>query len=251
MNATIAANELTKMRRLRVIPIAALLFLGVIGMTAFYALGSSIFSHLDDPDGYAWKALLAGVGLATVLITPVLVAVLSSRQVDIEHRGNGWLLSATSGVTPGRLCRAKFLVLSAIITATTVLQSLGLVGFGFLIGITSPFPAGHWLGYTTCAIVVNLVVLGFHVLLSARVENQLVCLGFGMLGVFLGIFGQVFPDWLCHLSPWSYYPLATPADFVGTELVYLDLPYPSIAALALVGSGVFLLVTGRFDRKEA
>ncbi|QIN84579.1 lantibiotic ABC transporter permease [Rubrobacter tropicus] len=249
MNAKVIINEFAKMRRLRVWLVVGLLLFGVAGLTAFQASGSGLFSRLDDPDGFAWKLLLDGFAVA--LIAPVLLAVLASRQVEMEHLGNGWLLSATSGVTSGRLCRAKFLALGTLVVAATILQSLILIAFGLLAGITSPFPLEHWLGYTASAVVINLVVLAFHILLSAKIENQLVCLGIGVVGIFFGTFGQAFPDWLSHLTPWGYYALAMPADYVGMELVYLDLPYPSVLALAVVGSVLFLFVTSRFDRQEA
>jgi lantibiotic transport system permease protein len=251
VSAKILANEFAKMSRLRIVPVVALLLFGVAGLTAFQATGSGMFSRLDDPDGFAWKMLLSGLSLAVTLISPLLLAVLASRQVEMEHLGNGWLLSATSGVTPGRLCRAKFLALGMFVVAATILQSLILVAFGLLAGITSPFPLEHWLGYTASVVVINLAVLAFHILLSARIENQLVCLGVGVAGVFFGTFGPAFPDWLSHLTPWGYFSLATPADYVGMRLVYFDLPYPSILALAAIGGSLFLFITGRFDRQEA
>jgi hypothetical protein len=251
VSAEILANEFAKMRRLRIGPVVALLLFGVAGLTAFQASGSGMFSRLDDPDGFAWKMLLSNLGFAVTLISPLLLAVLASRQVEMEHLGNGWLLSATSGVTPGRLCRAKFLALGTLVVSATILQSLILIAFGLLAGITSPFPLEHWLGYTASAVVINLAVLAFQLLLSARIENQLVCLGVGAVGGFIGTFGAAFPDWLSHLAPWGYYSLATPADYVGMELVYFDLPYLSILALAVVGSSLFLFITSRFDRQEA
>lgn len=243
MSAKILANEFAKMRHLRIGLILALLLFGVAGLTAFQASAS--------PDGFAWKVLLDGLGFGVIMISPLLLAVLASRQVEIEHLGNGWLLSATSGVTPGRLCRAKFLALGTLVFIATILQSLILIAFGLLVGITSPFPLEHWSGYTACAVVINLAVLAFHLLLSAWIENQLVCLGVGVVGVFIGVFGSAFPDWLLYLTPWGYYPLAMPTDFVGMELVYLDLPYLSILALAVVDGSLFLFITGRFDRQEA
>lgn len=247
--ASVVANEFAKMRHLRVGLLVALLLFGVVGLTAFQATGSGMFSRLDDPDGFAWKLLLDG--LAVTLISPILLAVLASRQVEMEHLGNGWLLSATSGVTPGRLCRAKLLALGTLVAAATILQSLILISFGLLAGIDSPFPLEHWLGYTACVVVINLAVLAFQLLLSAWIENQLVCLGVGVVGLFIGVFGSAFPEWLSHLTPWGYYSLAMPTNYVGAELVYLDLPYPSILALAVVGSSLFLFITSRFDRQEA
>jgi len=242
VSAKILANEFAKMRRLRIGLVVALLLFGVAGFSAFLVSGS--------PGGFMWKGLLDSFGFAVILISPLILAVLASRQVEIEHLGNGWLLSATSGVTPGRLCRAKFLALGTLVVTATILQSLVLIAFGLLAGITSPFPFEHWLGYTASAVVINLAVLAFHLLLSARIENQLVCLGVGVVGVFIGTFGPAFPDWLLHLTPWGYYPLAMPTDYVGMEFVYLDLPYPSILALAVVSSSLFLFITGRFDRQE-
>lgn len=251
MSAKILANEFAKMRHLRIGLLVALLLFGVAGFTAFLASGSGMFSRLEDPDGFAWKMLLDGLSFAVILISPLLLATLASRQVEIEHLGNGWLLSATSGVTPGRLCRAKFLALGTLVVTATILQSLILIAFGLLAGITSPFPLEHWLGYTASAVVINLAVLAFQILLSAKIENQLVCLGVGVVGIFFGTFGPAFPDWLSHLTPWGYYALAMPTDYVGMEFVYLDLPYLSILALAVVGGSLFLFITGRFDRQEA
>ena len=251
MSAKIVANEFAKMRHLRIGLLVALLLFGVAGATAFQTFASPMSLRLDDPDGFAWKIMLGNLGFGVIAISPLLLAVMASRQVEMEHLGNGWLLSATSGVTPGRLCRAKFFALGTLVVTATILQSLLLIALGLLAGITSPFPLEHWLGYTASAVVINLAVLAFHLLLSARIENQLVCLGVGVLGILIGTFGLAFPDWLSHLTPWGYYSLAMPADYVGMELVYFDLPYLSILALAVVGSSLFLFITGRFDRQEA
>ncbi|MEL4358472.1 MULTISPECIES: ABC transporter permease [unclassified Luteococcus] len=249
--STVIANEIAKMRHLRIGLVAGLYVLAVSGIACFQSFGSSITKHLADPDGAPWKILLSGMSMALAMISPVLLAVLASRQVEMEHTGNGWLLSATSGVTPGRLCRAKFLVLGAITVVAIALQSLLVAGFGLLLGATSPFPASHWLGYTASIMVISLAVLAFQILLSAHVENQLVALGVGIVGIFLAIFGVILPTWVAHLTPWSYYSMTTPADYVGTDLRYFELPYPSIAALAVVGTAVFAFITARFDTQEA
>ena len=180
----------------------------------------------------------------------MLLAVLASRQVEIEHSGNGWLASSTSGVTTGQLCRAKFDALGLLITLVTIAWVAILIGFGTSIGIMASVPVGRWAGYAVPLVVINLAVLACQILLSARVENQLMCLGIGVVGVFVAVFGAVLPTWAAHLVPWGYYSLVTPVDFVGTELVYFDIPYLSVLALAVVGSGLFLIATGRFDRQE-
>lgn len=248
---SVLTNEVTKMRHLRIGLLAGLFLAAVVGMTAFQSLGSRIDEALADPSGEPWKVLLGGFSFSSAMSASILLAVMASRQVEMEHAGNGWLMSATSGATPGRLCRAKFAVLGLIVALTTFAQSALLAGFGFLIGVTSPFPAGHWIGFTLSVTVVNLAVLGFQILLSAAVENQLIALGVGIVGILLATFGVLLPRWAAHLTPWSYYALTNPADYVGLQLVYLDIPYLSVLGLAVVGCGLFLLVTAHFDTREA
>lgn len=245
--ARAVANEFAKMRRLKVGLLVALLLVSVVGLVMFYSLSSGLMTHLDDPGERPWKTIFAALGIGASLISPVLLAVLASRQVEIEHSGNGWLASST----PGQLCRAKFAALGLLVALATVAWGAVLIGFGTTIGIMTPVPIERWAGYIASLVVINLAVLAFQILLSAKIENQLVCLGIGVVGIFIAYFGTALPAWALHLAPWGYYSLTTPADFIGTELVYFDLPYLSILALAVVGSGLFLFITGKFDRQEA
>lgn len=242
--------EIAKTCRLRVWPLLLLLPLAVWGVTVVQTFGSAALGALDDPDGYVWKLLLASEAMAFCLIAPLLLAMLASRVVDIEHTDGGWLLSSTAGVTPGSLLRAKFGVLGSLVALGTLAATAGLAVFGLVIGVSTPFPTAQWLGFAAMTVVINLAVLAFHLVLSARVENQLVGLAVGVVGILIATFSQVFPPWAAHLIPWGYYGLATPADFVGTDLVWFDVPYAGGLALAIAGAVLFGVVTRRFDRLE-
>ena len=245
----LVANEFAKMRHLKVLVLPRIMLIGVTGLTLFRALASGAFSADAQGDGFPWKLMLASMSFAITMIYPILLSVMASRLVEVEHRGNGWLLSAGSGTTPGQLCRAKFLALGSLVIAATVLQSAWIAGVGLLAGVTA-FPTGLWLSYTVSVSLINLVVLAAHVLISAVIENQLVCLGIGVGGLFLAVFGSAFPAWISHLTPWGYYALAQPADYVGADLVYFDMPVLSIIALTVIGAGAFLAITSRFDHQE-
>ncbi|MFE6447792.1 ABC transporter permease [Nocardiopsis dassonvillei] len=253
MIARAVFNEFAKMRRLRVAPVAGVMVVGVVALSCFAALGDPGFlESTGDPSAYPWRWLLGGMALAVPLVSPILLAVLASRQVDVEHQGNGWLLSQTSGLTPGHLCRAKFAATGAVVVAATLAQSGLVVAVGLALGVTVALPSGQWLGYTAAAVVVNLVLLAFHLLLSARVGNQLVGLGVGVLGVFVALTSTGAPAWLAHLlPPWGYYALVTPVDARGSGMVSLDPSYLSVVALGVVGGALFMLVTRLFDRQEA
>ena len=244
--STLSAIEIMKFRRLGIWVIPAIMTLGVIGLSLFRAVASGA---LDDPE-QLWKLMLASMSFAFALIYPLLLAVLSSRIVDIEHRGNGWLLSASSSLLPGQLLRSKFMVTGTVIIIVTALISATVAVVGFLADAGWAFPTSTWFGYTLALILVSLIVLATHLTLSLAIENQLVCLAIGIAGLFLAVFGQAFPGWVNHLTPWGYFNLILPADYVGTELQYFELPLASIRVLGLVGIMAFPLVCRYFDRKE-
>lgn len=239
------ANEFAKMRRLRVVPVAVAMVLGVVALSC---------QGLTGPDfaERPWRSLLASMSLAVSLLSPVLLAVLASRPVDVEHRGNGWLLSRTSGLSPGELCRAKCAATGAVVVGATLLQSGLVYVLGRLAGATAAFPLGQWLGYTAAIVLINLVLFALHLLLAAHLGNQLVGLGLGVLGVFLTVSGSALPAWLAHfLPPWGYYALVSPVEYRGDDIVRLSPSYPSVLALGIAGGAAFLLLTRLLDRQEA
>ncbi len=139
-----------------------------------------------------------------------------------------------------------------MVTVVTIGSSLlVLVAGKLLAGILPPVPLGHWVGFTGCMLVINLVVLTLHILLSAKIDNQLVALGIGVLGTILAVFSQGLPAAAAHLTPWGYYALAMAADYQTSGYVAVPLSYPSITALAVTVGVLFLVITHLFVRQEA
>lgn len=249
MSARAVANEFAKMKHLRIALVAATMLVAVLLLALYTVVSSPVFSPEDDG---AWNALLAGMSLGIPLISPLLLAVIASRQIDIEHQGSGWLLQSTSGITPGGMCRAKFVALGIVVAVTTVGTSLSVLAAGTLLaGIRAPIPTERVAGFTLCVLVINLAVLALHILLSAKVENQLVALGVGVFGCVTAVFSQGLPAAIAHVTPWGYYALVKAADYQGDQYVALPLSYASIAVLAVVVGVLFALTTSRFDRQEA
>ncbi|WP_344107046.1 ABC transporter permease [Nocardiopsis rhodophaea] len=246
------ANEFAKMRRLRVVPVVAAMVVGVVALSCVTFATPGFMGWVEDPSEQPWHWLLGGLSLAVPMVSPILLAVLASRQVDIEHQGNGWLLSQTSGLTPGYLCRVKFVATGAVVVAATLAQSGLVFALGKLVGITVAFPAGQWFSYTASIVAVNLVLFALHLLLSARIGNQLVGLGVGVLGVFVTVSSTGMPTWLAHFfPPWGYYALATPVDAREGGVVALDPPHLSVITLGVAAGVLFMFITRRFDRQEA
>ena len=242
--------EYSTMRNLRILPLLLFLLLGAVGIAALFALGAGVSVDLKAPDGDGWKVLLGGLHAGVCLLAPLLIAVIASRVTEIERAGNGWLLFAASGTTPGQLCRAKFLALGAPLAAVCVLWGLCVPMWGALLGVPAPVPTGRIVAYAASVCVISLVILALQLLISLASDNQLLAVGAGMLGVLLSMIGAMAPTWAQYLTPWTYYSLVAPMTFTGSDPVYLDAPFPGALVLAIAGAVAFTVITTRLDRKE-
>jgi len=241
-------NEVAKQRRRSVGWLVAAMVLAVVALAPVGVLTTPGLD-VDDPD--AWLALLAGMTLAVALTSPLLLATLASRQTEVEHQGSAWLMQSTAGLTPGRLCRAKWTVLTAIVVGIAVAQSWGVLAAGRLLGLSSPPPIVHWAVCTAAMAAVSLVLLALHVLISAALTNQLGVLAVGLLGTLVAVFSRGLPDIAAHLTPWGYYALAGGAEHQGDVLEVVDTSIPSIVGLVAIAVVAFTIITHRLDRLEA
>ena len=89
MTVRTVRNEYAKMHHLRIGLIAALLLLGVCALSVLSALNSGLVDHRFDADGDGWRLLMASLHGAVGLTSPLLLAVMASRQVEVEHSGQG------------------------------------------------------------------------------------------------------------------------------------------------------------------
>ena len=246
--------ELLKMHRLRVLLIAILLAIASVAMSSTNLFSQSTIRSLDNPAAKPWAMLLLGTAFVNAMTGTVFVAVLASRQTDIEHSGAGWNLAATSGLTPGALCRVKLAALTLLIAPTVVLQNSALIIFGRIMGISVPLDVGPWVTYTVLLTLVNTAMCAYHLWLAAVVENQLVVMSVGLLGGFIGIYMLLSPPALARLLPWGYYAIITPAkvSMVDSHAVYeyLQVPMGWVAGFLVLTAVIFTVVTRRLDRIE-
>ncbi|MDK9626852.1 ABC transporter permease [Propionibacterium freudenreichii] len=242
--------EFRKMHRLRTLPILAILVIAVVALSSISLFSGSTRETFDDPTAMPWAALMLTYTLMAAMTSPILTAVLASRQTDIEHSGSGWNLAGSAGYTPGLLCRAKLAALSLVLLPAIVIQTLLVIGIGTLSGITVPLDVGAWAGYTAFLFLVNVAFLALHIWLAAVVENQLVSVGIGMLGAFLAVFSLLVPGTVGRFIPWGYYAVISHVGQHGGTVAYLTPPYAWIAGFLILVAAVFALATRRLDRLE-
>lgn len=238
------------MRRLHTGPIVIILVIAVAALSSASLFSGSTRDSFNDPAASPWAALLLTYTMMAAMTSPILTAVLASRQTDIEHSGAGGTLAATAGYTPGTLCRAKLAALSLILLPAVIGQSLFVVGIGLLAGIHVPLDPGPWAGYTLLLFLFDAAFLALHIWLAAFVENQLISVGVGMLGAFLAVFSLLTPGAISRLIPWGYYAVISHAAQAGGTVGYVTPRYGWIAGFLILAGVAFTLATRRLDRIE-
>ena len=242
--------EVAKIRRLRLWPVAAVL--GVVAVAFSLPVSTAQRAALVNVAHDPWPRLLLSVSVATALVSPILTAVLASRLTDVEHTAGGWNLAAAGGLTPGRLCRSKTVVLMIVIVPVAACQvGIPVLVAGRLGAVGSPQP-GPWTGYLLSLLALDLAFCALHVLLAAWVENQIICVGAGFLGSFISLFCLLAPPWLARVLPWGYWAMITPVQQSEADgvMVYASVDWPWVAGFLVLVATVSLAATARLDRIE-
>ncbi len=246
--------EVLKMRRLRVLLVTAILITVSILMSALQLASMSRHGQLSDPGAQPWARLLLNMGMTNAMIQPLFVAILASRQTDIEHTGAGWNLAATSGLTPGALCRVKLAALTLLIVPATIAQSAVLIAIARVMGLSLPLDVGPWITYTLLLALVNVAMCAYHLWLAAVVENQLVVMSVGLLGCFIGVYMLLAPPLLARMLPWGYYAVISPMKMSMVDghavVEYITIPMLWVIGFLALTALLFTAATRRLDRIE-
>ena len=246
--------EVLKMRRLRVLLVTAILITVSILMSALQLASMARHGQLSDPGAQPWARLLLNMGMTNAMIQPLFVAILASRQTDIEHTGAGWNLAATSGLTPGALCRVKLAALTLLIVPATIAQSAVLIAIARVMGLSLPLDVGPWITYTLLLALVNVAMCAYHLWLAAVVENQLVVMSVGLLGCFIGVYMLLAPPLLARMLPWGYYAVISPMKMSMVDghavVEYITIPMLWVIGFLALTALLFTAATRRLDRIE-
>lgn len=240
--------EFRKMRRLHAMPILIGLVIAVAALSSASLFSGGTREAFNDPTASPWASLLLSYTMMAAMTSPILTAVLASRQTDIEHAGSGWTLAATAGRTPGNLCRAKLAALAVLLAPAITLQTFLVIGIGILAGIRVPLDIVPWAVYTMLLYLLDVAFCALHIWVAARVENQLVSVGVGILGAFLAVFSLLIPAPVSRVIPWGYYAVISQAGQSGADIVYVQAPYAWIAGFLVLVAATFILGTRRLDR---
>lgn len=244
--------EYAKLRRRRLPAIG----IGVVSIGLLFSSAGLFTSggraSFDDPTATPWLQLMLTFALTCALVFPLLVAILGSRAVEIEHEGNGWILARMVGRGRGALCRIKLLALTPILFALILAQFTLQVVIARAAGLDQPIDFGLWTRFGACVFAVSTALLALHICFSAWVDNQVVGLGLGVVGSFLGLFSLFLPPSFAAVLPWGYYAISTPVS-MSERGGPLATSTPNVVALLMfcvVSAAAFIAATVMLDRKD-
>lgn len=233
--------EFHKIRRLHYIKFLGYAIITVVFLTCIGLIAPIIQIDAYIPSITVWTQLLLYYTFITTMISPLFIGVLASRQVDIEHDGNGWILGRSVGVGPGRLCGAKLMMLSLIILPTLVIQTAVILLLGTLTGLDGEIGLQYWASYTAMLWLVDCGICAIHIYLSAIVKNQWESVLLGLIGSFIGPTLMRFPSVVNFLLPWGYFSLISHVAYTNSTLRYIQ-PSPWIAIGFFIGALIFFLI---------
>lgn len=247
-----AAIELAKLRRTRIITIATLISGGIVLFTSMNLFASGQIDAFREDPHTNWAGYLIGYYMALALLSPLQMALMASWSADTEHSGSGWRLNAVAGIRPGNLIRRKFFVLAAVVAGLKLCEFLTVLTLPVLLG--APFPdevlLTTWGVSSLGAAGTSLAVLAILLWLAARVESQLVVIGIGVIGGFLGIAALLSPPWLAAINPFGYYAVVTPYSFSEAGVISTA-PNWLLWAIYLASAACsFFLLTCSLNNKE-
>ncbi|WP_336249729.1 ABC transporter permease [Stomatohabitans albus] len=242
--------EFHKIKRLRHIRflLSAIAIIAILSCAGIVTSGLQIDEHVTRTT--TWADLLLDYTFIATMISPIMVATIVSRQVDIEHNSHGWNMGRSIGITVERMCSAKLLMLVLLIIPTILLQTLLILGIGYLAHLNGPLSLAHWFSYSGLLITVDIGFMALHIYLSSVVKNQLLSVGLAVLGSFLGAMLMSNTSVIATLTPWGYYTLIAHVAYLGNHLDYYwpSLWYP--IGFLLVSLAVYSIGIHQFARKR-
>lgn len=205
--------------------------------------------------GYTYTATSLLVLNAIFLSTTV--AVVASRLMDMENKGNTYKLLCTlqkkSGIFSCKLLLAVLHLLLFFASETAVVYAIGR-----LVGYTEAFPVRSFLRLQGVGLLTSVLLMILQMFFSLWLQNQLYPLFIGLIGSFIGLFSMFFPagSLPLYFCPWSYFTLGSCSIMVWDEAtkttsfvpVAFDVPgFCILLALTVIS---YLAVRRYFLRKE-
>jgi len=178
-----------------------------------WAFMSISISMARNPDNSSWETILITVASMNGLFMPIITAVAASRICDMEHKGSTWKLLMSAAVKRNRVYGAKYSCAALLMLLAVIVQAIAIAFFGTINGLEQSLPIGLLLQFMMGTMLTTMVVLALQQWIALAIKNQAFALAAGMLGGFIGMTADLFPEAARRLFVWSYYTGLSPVTY--------------------------------------
>ena len=201
-----------------------------------------------------WMKLLYNFSIVNCIIMPILVAIVASKIVDIEHKGNTFkLLNTFQGSK--NLFHSKFICGIIIIFGAILIQGVSI----FLISLINGYgnvPLSHFIYFLLYTTLINIVLLLIQIIFSFQFANQMIAFVVAIAGSFLGLFSLFFGGIISKFMLWGYYGFLSPVSLEWNEVSRIStyhwnpIPILDLSILAILLMILYILGQKLFKLKE-
>lgn len=176
-----------------------LLFLALLGINMAY-----LFWGMRRADAktlsFAWEQTLFSIPLVNTLFLSVVMAILSSRTMDLEHKGSTWnflqTMQSRQSIFLGKMLYGFIWVL-----LFGVLQGISIIAIGKYLGFAGELPISKVLTVVCGELVSGMVIYQIGCLLALLFASQFAALSINLGGTLAGFFLMFVTD--RPVTPWS------------------------------------------------
>lgn len=227
--------------------------LGIIVLWCFWTV-----HDIDDERrlvGYTY--MLTNLLILNSIFLSVTVAVMASRLMDMENKGNTYKLLYTLQ-KKSAFFNVKLLLSLGHLLLFFQTEAAAVYAIGKILGFTEAFPLMDYVQMQGIGFLTSALLFVLQMFFSLCLLNQLYPLFIGLIGSFVGLFSLFFPpaSAFLYLCPWSYFTLGSSHVMVWNEETrtteFLRTPFDTIGFLILLSVFIiaYLAVRRYFLRKE-
>jgi lantibiotic transport system permease protein len=199
-----------------------------------------------------WENLILNFGVLNGLFFPIIIAVIVSRLIDLEHKENTWRLLLATPIHKASVYFSKLIISFVLLLIPAGISFLSTIIIGNILDFPGSFPFILTIKFVLASIVSSICIVALQLWISLIIKNQAFALAAGIIGSFLGYFGQMFS--VSRLFIWTYPAISNPITFkmIDGHMNYQYNPsYLSNIYLSLIiGIFLILLSLNHFIRKD-
>lgn len=220
--------------------------IAVISATFLWALWAQDSATIYEAS-QGWMSLIYNFSTINCVIMPILTAIVASRLVDIEHKGNTLkLLKTLQGNS--NLFNSKFICGILIMISAVLMQASSMLIIG-LINNYDNIPYSYFAYYIFYTLSVTIVLFLIQMILSFQFINQMIAFVIAIAGSFLGLFSLFFGGIISKLIIWSYYGILSPVVLnwdINTRISSYSWSSISLSSLLIIFLAfIFIYVSGK------